>query len=644
MLHRVWLAFFLMLLATLPARAGITPDPYTWLPGQVISASTQNARFSTLYTLVNGNLDNANINASAAIAMTKLDLTQELPILRSAAARCFSAGNTGDTIYRCTIDSNGKIHFGPGGGSALDTLLKRESSGVLAIRDEADSSYSGLKAGVITSSAACVINHANTGLTINDSDSSNKVTLAPGNESADCTLNIPVLGATDTVMTLGTAQTMTGVKTSTAANVINHANAGLSVNDTASNNKTTIVQNSDEAADRTLNIPALGGNDTIATLATSQTFSGTKTFSTALGIGSGGTNNGSLSVTAGNVPYFDGSKMTAVGSTAGSFVRWANGGSVIEAFAPYYGPGGRLTLSTGVPVTTSDVTAAGTIYYTPYVHNRIWLKRTNFEEHSFVETSLSLTLTSGSVYDVFGFSNAGTLNLETLVWSSTTARATAIVVDSTTGLWVKSGDASRIYLGTIYATASNQTEDSAARRMVFNAYNRVPRKLFARDTTDSWTYATGTWRAARANTTPGVGRTDFVIGGFVADTTVEGSYASLVESAGTIVAYTGIALNSTTSPSVVASANITTASLPLVVTQQFVPALGYSYMQNLEKGHASTPQFDGDAGTTDQFTYQSGWLLNYGLTPHVKTQRKLKGESDENVIALAPRRALRSAC
>ena len=36
-------------------------------------------------------------------------------------------------------------------------------------------------------------------------------------------------------------------------------------------------------------------------------------------------------------------------------------------------PGGRLTLTSGTPVTTSDVTSATTIYYTPAVHNIIVL-------------------------------------------------------------------------------------------------------------------------------------------------------------------------------------------------------------------------------------------------------------------------------
>jgi hypothetical protein len=62
-------------------------------------------------------------------------------------------------------------------------------------------------------SGANVITHAPTGLKIQDSNASHLVTIAPGDESADRTLSIPVLGGADTMMTLATAQAVTGAKT-----------------------------------------------------------------------------------------------------------------------------------------------------------------------------------------------------------------------------------------------------------------------------------------------------------------------------------------------------------------------------------------------------------------------------------------------
>lgn len=159
-------------------------------------------------------------------------------------------------------------------------------------------------------------------------------------------------------------------------------------------------------------------------------------------------------------------------------------------------PGGRLTLTTGTPVTTSDVTSAGTLYYTPYLHNRIrvwdgtrWLYKT------FAEISLSLTLTSGKNYDVFVDDDAATLVLSA-AWTNDTTRADALgTQDSVT---VLNSDKTKLWLGTIRASGSNVTEDSVTKRFVWNAYNWTKRKLKITDTTASWTYNSATWRQARA--------------------------------------------------------------------------------------------------------------------------------------------------
>lgn len=55
------------------AWAGIVSKPNTFVDGTVASASQVNADFDTLYTLVNGNIDNANISGTAAIVFSKLD-------------------------------------------------------------------------------------------------------------------------------------------------------------------------------------------------------------------------------------------------------------------------------------------------------------------------------------------------------------------------------------------------------------------------------------------------------------------------------------------------------------------------------------------------------------------------------------------
>ncbi len=162
--------------------------------------------------------------------------------------------------------------------------------------------------------------------------------------------------------------------------------------------------------------------------------------------------------------------------------------------------GFRLTLTTAVPVTTTDVTSATSIYCTPFKGNQIalyngtrWIIRTS------VEFSLALgTLTSGKPYDVFCYDNSGVATLEFLVWSSDTARATALALQD--GVYVKSGTATRRYMGTFYTDSTTTTKDTLQFRYLFNADNQVKRPLLRRDTTASWTYNSATIRQANAST------------------------------------------------------------------------------------------------------------------------------------------------
>jgi hypothetical protein len=193
-------------------------------------------------------------------------------------------------------------------------------------------------------------------------------------------------------------------------------------------------------------------------------------------------------------------------------------------------PGGRLTLTTGVPITTADVTGATTIYYTPYLSDVITLWDGNvWAAVQFSETSLALgTITSGRPYDVFGYLSSGVLALEMLVWTGDSLRATAITVQD--GRYCKSGDKTRLYLGTFRTTSTTTTEDSTTTRFVFNAYNRVPRHLWVTDNTSSWTYSSASWRQARGQTASRVqmvtGLPGLVINLIISQVTLNGSLAS----------------------------------------------------------------------------------------------------------------------
>ena len=159
---------------------------------------------------------------------------------------------------------------------------------------------------------------------------------------------------------------------------------------------------------------------------------------------------------------------------------------------------GRLTVSSGVPVPTTDISTS-TIYYTPYNGNMISLyDGTSWSINSFTERTLALgTLVSGKNYDVFMYNNSGTLTLESLVWTSDTARATALLL--TDGVYLKTGALTRRYLGTFRTTSTTTTADSVNNRLVWNANNQVER-VVVQNTYNTYaytghTYTTASWRA-----------------------------------------------------------------------------------------------------------------------------------------------------
>ncbi len=263
------------------------------------------------------------------------------------------------------------------------------------------------------------------------------------------------------------------------------------------------------------------------------------------------------------------------------------------------GPGGRLTLTTAVPVTTADVTAAGTLYYTPYVSNTVSLYNgTTWVRQAFTERSLALTLTSGKNYDVFIYDNSGTLTLElSAAWTNDTTRADALALQD--GVYVKSGSTGRLWLGTIRASGSNTTEDSYTKRFVWNAYNRVARALRRTDSTDSWTYTTATIRQANA---AGVGTANQieVVTGANEDAIDAQTYVMVYHSAGGIRVSSGIGVDSTTAYAtgqIGLRINATTNVLPIISRLNTYVGLGYHYLAWLEESAASgTTTWLGDGG------------------------------------------------
>lgn len=211
--------------------------------------------------------------------------------------------------------------------------------------------------------------------------------------------------------------------------------------------------------------------------------------------------------------------------------------------------GGRLTLTTAVPVTTADVTGATTIYFTPYSTTGMAIGNlglydgtTNWTILPFVEISIALgTLTSGLPYDLFAYNNAGVVALRAPVaWTSTTARATALILQN--GVWVKTGATTDRYLGTFYTTSTTATADAVLTRYLWNYYNRVHRPMRVTDATAGWTYSTATYQQANAST---ANQVQGVIG--IADAVLDLTVNHMAgENAGVVSVNTAIGEDSTT--------------------------------------------------------------------------------------------------
>lgn len=258
----------------------------------------------------------------------------------------------------------------------------------------------------------------------------------------------------------------------------------------------------------------------------------------------------------------------------------------------------RLTLTTGVPVTTSDVTGATTIYCTPYKGNSISLyDGTNWNIRTSSEFSLALgTLTSGRPYDVFCYDNAGVPTLEFTSWTNDTTRATALVYQD--GILVKTGATTRRYMGTFYTTSTTATSDSVGGRYLFNYYHRVRKNMFATDATDSWNYSTGSFRQANGST---ANQLNFVIG--VGEDVVDATAVGLTVSSGATIrtVRTGIGLDSTTVNSAQIIGYGSCSSTLLCNTPAFYqgsPGIGKHSLMWLEQGGAADTQtWFGDGGT-----------------------------------------------
>lgn len=247
----------------------------------------------------------------------------------------------------------------------------------------------------------------------------------------------------------------------------------------------------------------------------------------------------------------------------------------------------RLTLSTspgwvsGTPVyvtATGGGLTAGTVYYWNQFAADTGSFHTTQADAVAGTSKVNLTASiSGTVYAV---------PLERVAWTNDTTRATALALAD--GAYYKSGDQTRLYLGTVRTNGSSVVQDTLLARFVWNAYNRVPRQLLRRDTSGTWNYTTATWRSANNSTS---NRVEVVVG-IEAASLIDLTVAAMASNTTAGVSRRcAVGEDSTSTPAADGYAGQDTAGAGDI--KQFVGglnrrvAVGYHYYQALEHSNAT---------------------------------------------------------
>jgi hypothetical protein len=258
--------------------------------------------------------------------------------------------------------------------------------------------------------------------------------------------------------------------------------------------------------------------------------------------------------------------------------------------------GGRLTLASGTPVTTTDQTAKTTVYYTPYIGDRIALYYSSqWQSVAFTEKSVAVPSNTNTPFDIFGYYSGSALALEAVAWTNDTTRATALTTQD--GILVKSGSTDRRYLGTGRTTSvSGQTEDSDQYRMIYNYYNQVRRTLKKLDTTASWSWATASFQPQNGSNANRVG----VMVGYVGPV-VDLTMMSWATQSGAGTMYNGIDEDGTSVNDADAGGfSEITGRAQMIARLTKAPTLGYHFYQAIERGATGGTWYGSYGANTSQ--------------------------------------------
>jgi hypothetical protein len=302
--------------------------------------------------------------------------------------------------------------------------------------------------------------------------------------------------------------------------------------------------------------------------------------------------------------------------------------------------GGKVTLTSNTPVPESDVAAATSVILTPAdsLGTMIYDGTNDVYRQMTGELTLALDSNSGHTgyhqsgknFDFGHYWDGSAVVVGTgPAWSSDTSRGSGAgtseveiyngrmvnKVDWTVRFGSASGNTVTVAArkfnvsGGFRCSANGQTDDTVLKRFVWDLYRPALRPISVIDTTDSWSYATSTFR--QANSAAGNQLAWFAgVAGRPIQLQVAGKW-----SGATVTGITsGIGIDSTSANSAkvyqnnVLGSGATAFTANTFATYVGYPGIGYHTGVWLEKGNTGATAY-GDAGGTEAQTGMTGWSL-----------------------------------